>query len=528
LKRWLIVLIPVVALGALIAWRINSKKAEAAAQTQQRKARSQTVALVTVADVQRRDIVQTFEGVGTIESAQNVKIAPKTSGRIEFLQVREGDRVTAGQVLARIDSSEIDAQVNVARANLAEAQSRLAQALINQAPTNVSVTTQIRTQVAAVSGAQADLEQVKATAASQETAAQMALTDATTKAKSAGANIQAAEADVAKAQANLDNSNTKLARINDLYKQGFIAAQDVDDAKADANVKKSELDAAKVQLYIATEARKSAEKQMAAAETQIKSAQNKGKADVAAAAQKVNEARAALEYARANTAQRPAFQQNIEALRSGVDAAKAALETTQARRADTVLTSPLNGSVTARHMDEGSTATPGTPILTIQALKQVWATVSVPEEVSRNVRLGQAATARFDGLPGRTFVGRISQVNPAADPQSRQFVVRVTIDNLQGALKPGMFGRVTLTTDRRSNVLAVPREAVQQTPKGRIVVVVQGDKAQHRPVTLGASDPAGFEIVSGLEPDEKVVTVSAAPVRDGATVRVAGARQAQK
>ena len=61
-----------------------------------------------------------------------------------------------------------------------------------------------------------------------------------------------------------------------------------------------------------------------------------------------------------------------------------------------------------------------------------------------------AAQVKLDAMPDRLFTGRIVQVNPAADPQSRQFNVRVGLDNPQNLLKPGMFGRATFTTERRS------------------------------------------------------------------------------
>src|SRR5207249_2604403 len=126
-------------LGALIGWRLHVKQIQVAAQNQQRAARSKAAPVVTVAVARLKDIVPTFETVGSVEAPLNVKIASKVTGRIDFLQVREGDRVTRGQVLARIDPSEIEAQVQQQQSALAEAQYRLTQAQITQAPTDVQV-----------------------------------------------------------------------------------------------------------------------------------------------------------------------------------------------------------------------------------------------------------------------------------------------------------------------------------------------------------------------------------------------------
>jgi len=167
-------------------------------------------------------------------------------------------------------------------------------------------------------------------------------------------------------------------------------------------------------------------------------------------------------------------------------------------------------------------ASPSQPILTLQALRQIWVTVPVPEEVNRKVAVGHTATVRFDAIPRRTFSGRIVQVNPAADAASRQFNIRIGLGNSEGLLKPGMFARAALITDRKPGVVTIPREAVQQSKDRSIAVVVEGEEAKHRPVVLGASDPAGYEVRSGLREGERVVVLSGAPVRDGTKVRVAG------
>ena len=118
-------------------------------QAQGRLAAAKAAPPVTVAPVASRDIVHTFVGVGSVVAPINVKIAPKVSGRLDYLTVREGAAVTPKDVIARINPSQIVAQISQQKAAVAEAQSRLAQAQFTQSPTNVNVTTQIEQQVAA-------------------------------------------------------------------------------------------------------------------------------------------------------------------------------------------------------------------------------------------------------------------------------------------------------------------------------------------------------------------------------------------
>jgi HlyD family secretion protein len=408
-------------------------------------------------------------------------------------------------VIVRIDPTEVEAEVQQSRAALAEAQYRLAQAQLTENPTNVSINSQIRQQTAGVASASADYDQVQQNLESQVAAANENVIDATGK-------VDGATAALTSAKANLENARAKYNRTVELYKQGYVAAQEVDDSKTTVSVQEAAVEQAAAQLSSAQALKRAAEKQASIVKT-------KGRADIAASQAKLQQARASLESANANTAQGPAYQQSISALRSVVAAAQASLQSARARRADTVLISPLDGFVTGRYLDPGAIATPGQAIIAVQFMKQVWVSVSAPEELSTKIHIGQPATIRTDAIPGRTFTGNVIQVNPSADPQSRQFVVRVIMSNTEGLFKPGTFARVSIETDRVSGITAVPREAVKSDRTGDYVMVVDADnKAERRPVTTGTEDTDYVAITDGLAPGERVVTMSAMPLREGQAV----------
>jgi RND family efflux transporter MFP subunit len=529
MKRWIFVIISLGILGGLIVWRLGQKKSDALAQTQQREARTKAAPLVTVSPATVRDVVNAFENAGGVEAPFNVKLSPKVTGRIEYLVAREGDKVTAGQMLVRIDPTEVEAEVRQREADLAAAQSRLAQASLIQGSTSVGITTEIRKQEAGLSSAKADFNQVKENYTSQLAAAQAAVTDAQGRINSASAAMANADAVIRSAQANLDNAKSKYNRVNDLYKQGFIAAQDVDDARTTVNVQQESLAVANAQLNSAKSLKESAVAQKDSAQRQADIVKTKGKADIEAARARVAQAQASVEFAKANTSQEPAYRANLAALKSAVASAQAALRTAQSHRADTVLSSPISGSVTARYMDPGTTVTPGQPILAVQSMSDVWATVPVPEEVSRHIYVGQLAQVTFDAIPGRKFAGKVAQLNPSADPTSRQFQMRIVLRNAQNLIKPGMYARVNMTLERIRNAVVVPREAITSSKSGPSVMVVnEKSVANRRPVTLGASDTDGIAITSGLSAGEKVIVLSANPVKHGQTVKVGGEKPAGK
>lgn len=523
MKRWVIVLVPVLVLAGLIGWRLRMRSIELAKETGSRQARMKAPASVTVTPATVRDIVHVYEGVGSVESPFNVRLASKVSGRITFLEAHEGDPVRKGQVLVRIDPSEIEAQVRQQMAAVAEARARLAQAKLTQAPTNTSVTTQIKQQKASLRSASASLKQVSTNATSSIAAAVAAVEDAQGRVDSASASIANAEASVRSARANLGNAQSRLKRTSELYRQGFIAAQDVDDARTTVDVQQGALDVADGQLSSAKAAKASAQAQLKSAQKQADIVREKAKSDIEAARAARDQSQASVEFAASNRAQRPAYEENLRALRYSVDAAEAGLRNARAQLNDTTLVSPMDGYVTSRVMDPGAMATPGVAILGVEAMRQVWVNVPIPEEVSHKMRKGQLATVKLDAFPGQAFQGAIIQINPSADLLSRQFTVRVALENSRGLLKPGMFARATFVTDRITGCLVVPREAVQPGKDGDTVVLVDADSVAHRtPVTTGESDAEGIAILSGLNAGDKVVTLSALPIKDGAKVSFGG------
>jgi len=521
MKKWFVLFVPVFILTGLIVWRFGQKNDESSALSGRRMSGNSMPVSVELESPQIRDIEGIFEATGTVEPIRNIEISPKVAGRVEFLEVREGDRVRQGQVLVRIDQSQVQAEVREQQANLAEAKYRLAQAQLTQNATDTSVISQVSQQKAALDSAEADLIQAEKSRAAQYESADVLVEDAQNKIDNATAAVANANAAINSAQASLENAKAKYERVMDLYKKGFVSKQSVDDAKTALSVQEAALETAKGQLTAATAQLNSSKSQKRSAEQQAKIYKAKADAELAAARAKVTQAKAALDYAKANTKQSSAYRQSLEALKASVAAAQASLDSALARQRDTVLQSPIDGVVTQRNLDPGNLGTAGQPILVGQAVDKVWVSVNVPEDVCVKLRVNQPATVTFDALGGLKVPSRIAQINPSADLESRQFTVKVILDNSEGRFVSGMFAKVALVTEKVSNVLAVPREAVlQDKDSGAYVIVAgKGNKAKHQPVVTGASDSKWIAITSGLDEGCKVVTMSASPVRDGQMLR---------
>lgn len=524
MKR-IIAIVLAVALLALIGFRVVQKKATLAGGgpggAGGRGGKGGAVS-VEVAKAGPRTMQTMVQAVGTAASPQTVRLSPPTAGRIIDLDAREGDRVKAGQVLAHIDPSQLQGTVLQDQANVAEAQARFTQAQVTINSQNVAIQSAIGTGGANVASAQSALDQAKKTQRAQIAAAQAVVTQQAASARASQAAVASAGAQEEAARGTLRADQAKFERTEGLFKGGFIAAQDVDDARAQVATALGQVRVAQQAAATARAQVAQALAQEAAARAQVVVAQRETQGAILTAQSNLRSSQATLRSANANTAQSQANQANLAALRAAVTASQGELDAAQAQLANTTLVSPIDGTVTLRGADPGTLAQPGTAVLTIQELRQIYVETSFPVELADQVKPNMEATVTFDNLPKQTFTGRVFDVNRAADPTSRQFTLRVLLQNPERVIRPGMFGEVTIVTSRTNVPVAVPLLAVVQADgKATVTVVAQDGTVQTRDVTLGQRDEEQVQIVSGIQAGETVVTERARAVKDGSKVTVA-------
>lgn len=528
MKKSLWIGIPLLVLAMLIGWRFQTNK-QAEAELGPGGGQRRGGSVVELAVAGSKTIVTSLSAVGSAESPFRVEISPKAAGRIEYLALREGDPVRRGEVLARIDPSEQQALVLQQQANVAEARSRLAQAQLGQGASETGVETAIEQRQAELNSAKADFSQVQRNYDAMVASADADVTDAEAQMRSAESKEKNAQAELNRQNANLKNSKTKLDRAESLYKEGYVSLQAVEDARTANEVQLANVEVAKGQLNAATNDVTSANAQLQSSRNGAAIARRKGQADISSAKANVDKAASALKAAQANRSQNPAYRQNLAALQAGVRAAEAQLAQARARLNDLELRSPIDGTVTKRNGDPGSMASPGSALLEVQSLDWLYVSCSLPMDDAGKVKTGQEAQVTFDALPERSFTARISQINLAADPQSRQFGILLRLENPRHIVKPGMFGRVSIAITRTEAEVVIPREAVKTDSEGKSTVTVVGkdNKAETREVELGVNDSAGVQILKGVAAGERVVKLSYQPVRDGQEVKTSEPAEAR-
>jgi multidrug efflux system membrane fusion protein len=223
---------------------------------------------------------------------------------------------------------------------------------------------------------------------------------------------------------------------------------------------------------------------------------------------------AAAELTRARQS-RAALLAKQQQARARIEQADADVANAGVALSDARVAAPGDGVVVARTVEPGAVAGPGTPLLTIDE-ERYRLELAVPESDAGRLRIGQRATVTIDALR-QPLAGPISEILRAADPGSRTVTVKVDLPG-DAALRSGLYGRARFAVGHRAALL-LPRAAVAQRGQlERVFVVDQGNVARMRLVTTGKTYGDRVEILSGLDPGERVVVEGVERVTDGERV----------
>jgi membrane fusion protein, heavy metal efflux system len=176
---------------------------------------------------------------------------------------------------------------------------------------------------------------------------------------------------------------------------------------------------------------------------------------------------------------------------------------------ETTVFSPIAGTVVQRKAGPGQYVSTGAsdPVYVIGDLSSVWLTAFVRETDAASVSVGQDLNFSVMALPGRPLTARISYVAAAIDPATRRLLVRATIDNKDGALKPEMFANVTLFSASDHPAVGVPKQAlIYEGDQVRIWVAHEDKSIELRQIKPGLVNGDLVEVVGNLKPGEQIVT----------------------
>ncbi|GAX35514.1 efflux RND transporter periplasmic adaptor subunit [Nodularia sp. NIES-3585] len=428
------------------------------------RTREQNITQLTV-PVEAQNVTLRITASGKVVPVQSVNISPKNPGVLAQLYVEQGDRVSQGQVLARMDVGDIRAQILQQRANLEQAQAQLAQARAGSRPQ------EIEQAKARLAQAEAQLSQARAGNRDQE--------------------IAQAQAQVNSAQAQVTLTQSRVNRYRELSQQGAISQDQLDQYISEDQRAKASLDEAQKRLSL----------------LEIGSRNEEITAREAA----VTEARAALVLL--ENGSRP---EEIAQRLAAVKGAEAQIQAAEVRLQDTVIRAPLSGIVTQKYANVGAFVTPTTSASTsasatsssiVAVARGLEVLAQVPEVDIGRIQQGQSVEIVADAYPDQVFKGNVRLIAPEAVVEQgvTSFQVRVALDTGTEQLRSGLNVDLTFLGDRLSDALVLPTVAIV-TEQGQTGVLVADEKNQplFREVTIGAQIADQTQILQGVQEGDRV------------------------
>lgn len=239
-------------------------------------------------------------------------------------------------------------------------------------------------------------------------------------------------------------------------------------------------------------------------------------------------AKAAFELARANLERQAELARRGTGTRANYDqavaemgAAEAALALAQARIEKLTVKAPFAGVVGLRNVSVGDYVDAGEAIVNLEQIDPLKVDFRVAEVFLAAVRTGQTIEVSLDAFPGERFTGAVYAIDPLIDESGRSVLLRALLPNPDDRLRPGLFARVELVLNEKTDALTVPEEALVPFGQAQIVFKVVEGKAVAAPVTTGLRRDGKVEIVDGIAAGDVVVTAGQIKLRDGTPVQPA-------
>lgn len=456
LPRWLSALfaVGVVVVGATTTYVVVN-----------RTNNEQDITELTVS-VEEKNVTLLLNASGKVVPVQSVNISPKNPGTVTQLYVEQGDKVTQNQILARMDSADIQARILQARANLAQQKAKLDQQKAGSRPQEISQAK------ARLSQAQAQLDAASSGNRPQE--------------------IAQAQAQVNAIKAKVDLSNQRVRRYRSLYSQGAIQKDQLDQFVSEDNTAQANLLEAQKRLALLKSGSRSEE--------------------IARLKAAVEEARAQLNLLESGS--RP---EEIAQAAAAVSAAQAQLKTEQVNLDNTIVRAPFSGIITQKFANIGAFVTPTTSASTsasatsssiVALARGLEVLANVPEADIGKIKVGQEVEIIADAYPDQKFKGNIRLIAPEAVNEQgvTLFQVRVAITTGRDTLRSGLNVNLTFLGDE-VNALWVPTVAIV-TEKGQTGVLIpdKNNKAKFTEVTIGSQVGSETQVLEGLEKGKLIFT----------------------
>ncbi|KKD36891.1 efflux RND transporter periplasmic adaptor subunit [Limnoraphis robusta] len=466
--------------------------------------------------VEAKEITVRITASGVVQPVRRVNLSPKTQGRLAQLYVEQGDRVQVGQLIARMESGEIEAQLLQAKAQLVRVKANLQKLKTGSRPEEIAAAE------ARLNQTQARLAELEAGTRSEEIAqAQAKLNEA--EARLADARSGSLEEEIAQArsrieanEAELELANERVNRYKNLREQGAISQDELEEYRQNERRLSAIVEESQRRLEQLQQSRKTQIEQLQATvdmERQaLRQLQNGARPEEIAQVQaEVAEAQSQLNELLNGT--RP---EEIAGAEAEVAEAEASVQYYQTQLKDTEVRAPFAGIIAQRYAVEGAFVTPATSAsdatsatsTSIVALaKDLEVLAKIPEADIGQIKPNQKVEIVADAYPDQVFAGQVQLIAPEAvkEQDVTLFQARIEISTGKEKLQSGMNVDLKFVGETLKNSLVVPTVAIV-THQGETGVLMpdEENKPEFHPVTTGSTLGNQIQILQGVQTGDRV------------------------
>lgn len=201
--------------------------------------------------------------------------------------------------------------------------------------------------------------------------------------------------------------------------------------------------------------------------------------------------------------------------------AKYAYENAEIQMAKMSVKAPFNGVIVELpYHTNGVKVAQGLDLVKIMEYNDLLMDVKLPEKHLPEVRLNQEVQITNYNIADDTIRGRISQISPVIDANTRTFQSVLNINNDKGLLRPGMFIKAAILSEKHDSTIVIPKETIISRQDGRVVFTVENGIAIEKKITTGLENMNAIEVISGLKTNDRLVIAGFETLRDKAKVSV--------
>ncbi|MBI5417802.1 efflux RND transporter periplasmic adaptor subunit [Candidatus Poribacteria bacterium] len=465
-----------------------------------------------------------------------IEVKSKANGKIIKMPVEQGDYLKEGQLIAEVEKTFTEPQVEQAEADLLSAKARSEQAKINIDLQKKQSETEISQKQEAVKTAKTELEKLQSQIENEKISNARELEDAKNNLNiaklklnklqigSRPEEIKRAESTLNQAKTNFEMVQKQYERLSKLGEQGYVSREDMDNSKTKFEDAKAQYELAvqnleliknpstKEDIELANLQIKQAEFSIRAAEEKIKNESTREK-DISITEAHLRDAKNALELALVNQSQIEIRKKEVESTEAQVVRARSALKEAKDRLKDTLVTAPISGTILLKMVEEGtvissgiSQVTSGATLVTMADLNKVYIKANVDETDIGKIVLNQPVKIIVDAFPKEDFKGKVVRIAPQGVivQNVTTFEITLEIENPSSILKPGMNASLEIVSTNLNDIIFVPNDAIKEMQGKKVVFLIKDGKPIPQNVKTGISNWEFTEIVSGLSEGDKI------------------------